>query len=94
MFVAVGLRNAAGRGGWRIFHMRPWDDNSGTHQVTPLGFVPADEAGETWTKLRKHLPGLTHVETLEVTPEELSNAQAQTETPEHMRRVADALEGN
>lgn len=92
MFVAIGVRSG-GQAGYRVFHLRPWDDGSGNHQVTPLGFM-ASRDGEGWRELRKHLPGVTIVTDSEVSREDYRHYTGQAETAVHMRRVADAAEGN
>lgn len=93
MFVAqkVYTNGKMAENGWIISHLRPIGD--GEHQYTPLGFVRNNNE-DTWTELRRALPGLVALEAVTVPAHEFSRLQETEETPDHMRRVADAVEGN
>jgi hypothetical protein len=65
----------------------------GDQQVTPLGFVHNDGVS-TWDDLRRHLPGVAYLGDVTVTAQEFRSLTFREVTPVHMRRVADAVEGN
>jgi hypothetical protein len=77
--------------GWLVYHLRPID--RGDQQVTPLGFVRNDGVS-TWDDLRRLLPGVAYLGDVTVTDDQYRQLLHREVNPVHMRRVADAVEGN